>query len=136
MNISRAEVVRRINKIGIFDGGPREVKTRYRNGRCFGHNCLIPYQTKSTWDLIDPWGDVSFLKNGVRVTVFCRGGRNRYIQHIDCCATIHVSNNDRLNSAVRIAREMAELFGCVVVFGAAQKNVTGKIVDGKILRLN
>lgn len=133
--ISRAEVVRRINALGIFNGGALEVKTLYKTGRCFGHACKIPYQSKAVWNLIDPWGDVSFTKDGVRVQIFCREGRAKAASHINVCATIHLPSESRLAASVKIAKEMNAIFNLETVFSAAQTRIAGKVVAGKILPL-
>src|ERR1035437_6288984 len=47
------------NTLGVINAGPRKS------------------QPTKVWSLVDPWGDVSFKYEGVRVTVWCREPRRR-----------------------------------------------------------
>lgn len=116
-NITRAEVLRRVDSLGIIDAGPRENSTK-------------------NWPLVDPWGDVTFYVEGCRVTVWCRDDRRRASGEIRVMATINVPQSQRLSRAVAVARAMAGLFQMPCIFEAAQKKLWGALRDNHVVPAN
>lgn len=81
---------------------------------------------------IDPWGDVTFKRDGCRVKILARGKRRR----IDGGGRVIGLPGAGFVVAAKVAREIERELGQPVLWEAIGTRVTGGVKDGKLTRWN
>lgn len=91
-----------------------------------------------TQSAIDPWGDISFRQDGLRITFFCRqpyAGAWRVCVAGSVLATVDLPGPARLIQSVAEARRLNGLTGLPITIHAAKRRTTGIVVDGHLRRI-